>query len=149
MEERGILGPNEIRVFAALCGFGADDDVWVDEYLELCAQSNWIPEQGVALHQFSAWISDVDGPGYCSAPELERMLRELNNREGEFSQGREAFLLKSSREEFASVGRGGFGGDPVSTTGGVPPLVDGFPWRREQPLPRTQGTRDHETSVAA
>mmetsp|Transcript_137348 Transcript_137348/g.342515 ORF Transcript_137348/g.342515 Transcript_137348/m.342515 type:complete len:793 (-) Transcript_137348:60-2438(-) len=81
VENTSRLGSAEVRRFAEILGFQADDSVWAVEYKEVCAAEGWDTEVGPDVTQFVAFVGKPDSMGLCDEDELESVLRELKKQE--------------------------------------------------------------------
>jgi len=78
-QSAGLLGPQQVRRFAELCGFSGGDRRWAEEWKAMCHTFDWNPSQGLDLHRFTQLV-DSDLVVY-SDDDLQDLLSQQRLRE--------------------------------------------------------------------
>eukprot|EP00930_Biecheleria_cincta_P034641 TRINITY_DN23913_c0_g1_i1.p1 TRINITY_DN23913_c0_g1~~TRINITY_DN23913_c0_g1_i1.p1 ORF type:complete len:480 (-),score=107.23 TRINITY_DN23913_c0_g1_i1:103-1500(-) len=106
---KALLAPQAVRLkhqdlrrFANFCGFEGDMKAWTKEYLELCSDYCWSASDGIDMKQFSSFVNDRRGNGFCSNAELCAFAAELGRGEAHEDEEKEEEKTEEACESRAA-----------------------------------------------
>merc|ERR1719326_818916 len=74
-DQDSYLNCKELRIFWELMGFDYDNDVWAQEFSELCKEFHANPAHGISLGTFGVLLDDESEKGcYCSNDDINTIL---------------------------------------------------------------------------
>jgi len=71
------LGSRRLLHFARSCGFAGSSKEWLQEYEALSYRYAWTAAKGIDSAEFSHFLHDEAGSGYCDDDELHELLIEI------------------------------------------------------------------------